>query len=136
MKSTSATLKKAAAGVLSAAMLLTTLFSALPVSAKSAMTDNGGFYVPYANTDIYTKYTDSDPNKPGINTAYDANGEKTGVQLTFNGGNFTKRVVSAAKYNFDDFCIRFNNLKKTKGHENEDLAFCVMSVLQMKICRN
>lgn len=126
MKSTSATLKKAAAGVLSAAMLLTTLFSALPVSAKSAMTDNGGFYVPYANTDIYTKYTDSDPNKPGVNTAYDANGEKTGVHLTFNGGNFTKRVVSAAKYNFDDFSIRFNNLKKTEGHESEDLAFCVM----------
>lgn len=124
MKKLLQTIKKATVGILSSAMLLTSLFSAFPVSARSALAYDGGFYTPFANTDLWTEITDQ--NKPGINTAYDESGAKIGVHLAFNGGNFTKRVISRAKYNFDDFSIRFDNLKKAEGHENEALSFCVM----------
>lgn len=95
MKKLLQTIKKAAVGILSSAMLLTSLFSAFPVSARSALADDGGFYTPFANTDLWTEITDQ--NKPGINTAYDESGAKIGVHLAFNGGNFTKRVISRSK---------------------------------------
>ena len=126
MKNSKAIFKKSIVGVLSLAILLVSLLTAIPVSAQSALADNDGFYVPYANTDLFTMYTDADPNKPGVNTAYDENGNRVGIHLTFNGGDFTKRVVSTEKYNFDDISIRFNNLKKSEGYESEDLKFSVM----------
>ncbi len=126
MKNSKAILKKVIVGVLTLALLLSVGMVTIPTMAKSALADNDGFYVPYANTDLFTKYTDADPNKPGVNTAFDENGNRIGVHLAYNGGDFTKRVVSSAKYNIDDFSIRFDNLKKAEGHEDEALKFTVM----------
>lgn len=126
MKNSKVILKKVIVGILTLALLLSVGMVSIPTMAQSALADNDGFYVPYANTDLFTKYTDADPNKPGVNTKFDENGDRIGVHLTYNGGDFTKRVVSSAKYNIDDFSVRFDNLKKAEGHEDEVLKFTVM----------
>ncbi len=124
MKNSKAIFKKAIVGVLSLAMLLTSLLTAIPASAQSAFADEDGFYIPYANTDFVTHLTDE--QKPSVNTAFNENGDRAGVRLSFNGGDFTKRVVSTVTYNIDDIALRFNNLKKAEGHEDEVLKFSVM----------
>jgi len=124
MKNSKAIFKKTVVGVLSLAVLLTSLLTAIPASALSALAEEDGFYIPYANTDFVTHLTDA--KKPDVNTAYDENGNRTGVHLNFNGGDFTKRVVSTVTYNIDDIALRFNNLKKAEGYEDEALKFTVM----------
>ena len=124
MKNSKAIFKKAIVGILSIAVLVTSMLTAIPVTAKSALASQDGFYIPYANTDFVTHLTDA--QKPGVNTAFDENGDRAGVHLSFNGGDFTKRVVSTTTYNFDDIVLRFNNLKKAEGHEDETLKFSVM----------